>query len=730
MFYFLVRVLVNTLALWLTLAVLPGVGINPSIAREVAADPEIPQSLGFFIPFFASIALAMFFGFWNWLLWPVILFFTGQIVIWTFGLYLIVVNVALFYFTFAFGEEPLVVAEHPYWFWAAMGGMIFTLWLFLLEGITGINSPLKDSPNRSRRYWRTLARFSVGRRNYFTENRRVAQSIDTIVRYGRDIAFDAVPVVGSVRRTFQRVIYWRRKPLIDESAAETVRYMLQDLGPTYVKLGQIISSRAESLPVEWRTQLAMLQSEVEPFSAAEAEQIITAQLGKPPDELFATFDPTPLAAASTAQVHRATLRDGCQVVVKVQRPDIDITVRADLNVIRDLTRLTQQRFQWARRADIAGITSEYADNILMELDYTTEAFNGRLLAENMRMFPSVHVPVIYPTLSTSKVLVQEFVSGVKITNLAAIDTAGIDRSELARTFMRAMVKQVLYDGFFHGDPHPGNVLVNPETGQIIFLDMGMMGTLTSQQRLIFADMIWSLAGRDSREIAKVLLRLSVGATDVDEDAFVEDVERLLMRYTYFTDVNMSIASAMSAVFDALTRAGLRMNADLTLAVKAMIQAEETVRTLDPSLPLVETALDAAKQLFVETFDPNRVVDALRVQVVRTAKEAVRSIPSLQDAALSWLEQFRRGKFTLYFDTSDLGKQIGELDRVITTNLRGLTQALLLVGLLIGGGVASTADRNLLPNLPDLAYIVFMGAALLSSGMIVHSVIRWLDRGEW
>ncbi|MBK8050273.1 MAG: AarF/ABC1/UbiB kinase family protein [Anaerolineales bacterium] len=267
-------------------------------------------------------------------------------------------------------------------------------------------------------------------------------------------------------------------------------------------------------------------------------------------------------------------------------------MRADLNVMRDLTRVTERRFEWARHTDLSGIMDEYADNILLELDYTNEAYNGRVLAENMRIFPNVHVPDIYGKLSTRRVMTQEFVKGVKITNVEAIDAAGLDRTELATTFMRAIVKQVLYDGFFHGDPHPGNVLVNLETGNIIFLDMGMMGVLSTEKRLAMADLIWSLAEGDGQEIGRVVLRLTVSYKEVDERAFIDDVERLLKRYTAYADVGVSISGAMKAMFDALNRAGLRMDADLTLALKALIQAEEITCTLDPSLPLVNTALES------------------------------------------------------------------------------------------------------------------------------------------
>jgi ubiquinone biosynthesis protein len=339
------------------------------------------------------------------------------------------------------------------------------------------------------------------------------------------------------------------------------------------------------------------------------------------------------------------------------------------------------------------------------------------------------VPAIYAQVSTQRVLTQEFVRGVKITNTEAIDAAGLDRSELATTFMHAMVKQVLYDGFFHGDPHPGNVLVNTESGQIIFLDLGMMGTLTTEKRLAMADLIWSLAEGDSQEIAKTVLRLTTSYKPVDEKAFIADVERLLKRYTSFTDTPLSLSSAMKAMFDAMNRAGVRMDADLTLAMKAMIQAEETVRMLDPTLPLVNTALTAIKQLFLETFDADRVIDQLKRQAVRSAKDAIRNISSVEEFVLSFINQFRRGGFTLFVDTSDLSKQIDELDRTITLNIRRLTISLLLVGLLVGASIASNSPADLFPNMPEMAYFIFMGASIIAVVIVLRALWRWLTGKE-
>ena len=188
--------------------------------------------------------------------------------------------------------------------------------------------------------------------------------------------------------------------------------------------------------------------------------------------------------------------DGTDVAVKIQRPDIDVTVKADLNVIRDLSKSIQQQQEWARNLDVKGLVNEFAQNVMLELDYRNESANGQLLAYNMREIPGVHIPTIYPELSAEKVLTMEFVRGIKITKVEELDAAGVNRHEVARTFLRAMIKQILVDRFFHGDPHPGNVLVDLETSEIMFIDMGMMGELTREKRLALGELIWALKEKD------------------------------------------------------------------------------------------------------------------------------------------------------------------------------------------------------------------------------------------
>jgi ubiquinone biosynthesis protein len=483
------------------------------------------------------------------------------------------------------------------------------------------------------------------------------------------------------------------------------------------------------LPAIWRTELEQLHSAVMPFPYAEAERLIREQLGGPPAKLFTSFEQIPLAAASTAQVHCATLPDGTRVVVKVQRPDIDVTVRADLNVIRDLSQLLERRFTWARESDVRGIIREYADNIVRELDYQNEAVNGRYLAHNMAEFPEIHVPVIYSNLSTARILTQEFVEGVKITNVCALDEAGIDRDALARVMMRAVVKQVLFDGFFHGDPHPGNVLVDLKTAQIIFLDMGMMGSLTSQKRLALADLIWAIQEMDGREIARATLALTTRFKTVDEEKFIQDAELMLKRYTSISDSGISLSVAMKLLFDTLAQAGLRLDSELTMALKALVQAEQIVSTLAPDMSMIQVAFDETRRLMRQQFDGDFILDTLRRQALRGAKEAVRRLPDLPGAITRWLEGLQRGGFTLYIDTENVSKQIKEIDNTLTRNVRWLVLSLLLVGLLVGSAIASAIEAPAFQALQTIANYLFVGGAAVAGLIVVGLLWRWLNHGE-
>ena len=349
--------------------------------------------------------------------------------------------------------------------------------------------------------------------------------------------------------------------------------LLQELGPTYVKFGQMASGDIANLPQEWVTVLSGLQNEAQPFAYEDVRAIIVQELGAPPEELFATFNQEPLAAASIAQVHRATLSTGEEVAVKVQRPNISAKVHADLRVMRKLAVVLESRFTLARHLNLNNMVEKFAIGVRKELDFKNEAFHARRIATNMAAIPNVHVPHIYGERSATRVLTMEFIQGVKITDTAAMDQAGLDRTVVLQTVIRAMVKQVLIDGFFHGDPHPGNVSLDPQTGVITFLDFGLAGELSQAQRFDLIDLLGSFVNGDTQSIATIALRFTQRHGPIDERAFGAEIDRLYCQYWEYGDGMPAMSLMVEILRNVMSAYGLQLDSNLTLAIKAISSAK-------------------------------------------------------------------------------------------------------------------------------------------------------------
>jgi len=563
------------------------------------------------------------------------------------------------------------------------------------------------------------------------ESLRLQQIYNTISSYGLDMALDR-GALGVFRRRMQGFIYQTGEEVAPLSIPVKVRLMLQELGPTYVKMGQIISSRAEVLPAEWMHELNKLQSNVPPFASEEVREIITEELGDAPERLYQAFNPTPFAAASTAQVHRAELADGTKVVVKVQRPGIRKQMKADIGVMGSLSNVLERRSQYARDIALPGMIREFGDGIIRELDYGGELYNMKRLARNMEGVPGVSVPKAYPQLSNSKVLTMEFMAGVKINNVEAIDAAGLDRLEIGRNILRALIKQLLIDGFFHADPHPGNVLVNLETGTVGFLDMGMMGEIDLNQRLNLINLLMVSRQKDAAGLARAVRSLSVPfRKKVNDGAFYKDFERAIGRYMD-PDSPASFGPLMSIVFDLLATHGLRLDSDLTLAIKAMMQAEAIYTALYPEGGgLVEMGFDTVKELALQETTADNVKQILTRQASMLAQDLIKELPSLKEATLGWLGMYRRGRFELHVDTSDIAKEVSAIRRIAQQVILGIV----LVGMLVGSAIAasfSTVAGDVGSRLAQWALTVFFVAVVITAIFIAILVYRllWPKRDDY
>jgi ubiquinone biosynthesis protein len=659
---------------------------------------------------------------------PLLLLLTGRWLIRSFGLVLFVVDgvvilVAAWIFPGTIAFAP------PGWLWALIAVFFVIVLTGVAEVIFGVDRPQIDVSDRQRAIWRVLERLPTPRRSSIIENLRLMQVYDTISAFGFEIALESSPL-APVREWAQGFLRTADPRLRGLSVPAKVRVMLQQLGPTYVKIGQMAASRSEALPPGFAEELAKLQNTVPPFSWDEAEAAIQRELGAPSSELFASIEHEPLAAASLAQVHRATLPDGTLVAVKIERPDVATMVRADLGVLQELAKTAEKRFEIARRLDLPGVVQEFAEGVSLELDYRNEAYHMRRMAGNLASIRGVAIPEVDDRRSSSRVITMGYVQGCKISDVEALDAAGIDRAALAHTFLRAIIKQILIDGFFHADPHPGNILVDTRDGTIQFLDLGLVGQLTFEQRTDLLDLMASVQSKDSQAIASVAMRLCTSNGPVDNQAVYRAVDRIVYQYLIYGGGNgQDMGMVVSSILGSLYEQGLRMDQDFTLAIKSIIQADEITRSLSPDFSLLDEGVTDARELIMQAVTAEKIVGQVRTAAIQTGKEVLRRLPSLQEATLSWLDQYQKGKIVVEIDTADLSKEIGRFS-VVGAQLAGaaiIAGAVIASGIVVAALVFAGPNSGLFYLLPAALVVGFL--LLLVIGIVVAFRLLRTDRSK-
>lgn len=655
----ILHVAVLTAAIILVVVLMPGVRIaNPSLLL--------------FILF--GIALAAL----NAILRPLLVMLTGRLLISTLGLFLLIVNFIVFWVLLVVFRDWITV-DSPTFVRVLIASALVTLISSVLEAVLGLNRPDITIAGEGKGIWRLVDRLPIGQRSALLENIRLQQVYDVLAAYGVDILVGRTALVD-VRRWVGRNILRESADIDTLSTPAKVRVMLQQLGPTWVKVGQIASSQAGTLPKDWAEELAKLQNTVAPFPFEEAKLIIEQEFKQPLSELFASFDEAPLAAASTAQVHKATLHDGRQVVVKVQRPNIRKQTAADLGVIEQVAVTLNKRIKAARALDLPGTVREFGAGVMNELDYTIEAYNAQRLADVVRDIPKIHIVGVHPDYSTSRVLTMDFVEGVKVTKVEALDAAGVDRDAVAEAYIKALAKQIIVAGFFHGDPHPGNLYVDPATGDLTMLDCGLVGELTPAQRLSLLDLMYSLQKKDVDALASVVLTFCVPTKRADYVAYNKGVRRLIYQHVVYAPVP-NLGAFMGALLGNLFEYGLRMDSNLSLAIKAILQAIEAASVLDPKIDLLGVIVTTAQDLIQSQITAENVRAAVEKEAIGLGKELIRRVPDLRAGALKWVDNLAGGGVQLKLDTSDLSKQVQEVDSVMRR---------LVVGLVFGGLIIGTA----------------------------------------
>lgn len=501
------------------------------------------------------------------------------------------------------------------------------------------------------------------------------------------------------------------------SAPERVRLMLEELGPFYIKLGQVASSQVHAMPPEWQEQLALLQDKAPSFAPEEVRAIVIHELGQEPEQVFQHFNYEPIAAASIGQVHHAIYANREEVIVKVQRPEITEQLEADLMIMHELATWLEQSTSWAANYNLVGIVEEFRQSIHDELDYGWEARNADKLREHMQGLDGVYIPRVYWDVTTSKVLTMEYVHGAKINDIDELRQNGVNLMTTARAFTDSMVRQILVHGFFHADPHPGNILVNRETGRIIFLDLGMMGTLEDDEREALANLLLASQQADSERLTRVVLEIGMVEGEVDEHALHRDLERLLNHYFKQMLSELSMADMLTDMLSTFFEHGIRLPSSLTLAIKAIIQMQEIATTLHPDIQLVDIVQAVHDEQAAESYNL-----ASMMELVQGLYQRINALMSLEERFSEFIDGARDlvkgGKFTIEIDTPGLPQQVQILNAIANRLTTGLTLAGITIGSAIAMRAASNNEESFVFRLGALGYFLSL---LLSVTVVLRGL---------
>lgn len=399
--------------------------------------------------------------------------------------------------------------------------------------------------------------------------------------------------------------------------AEAFANCLKELGPTYIKFGQVLSTRPDIVPPEYIASLESLQDSIEPFSFAEVERIVQEELGVRLSKAFETFESKPLAAASLGQVHRAVLRGGTEVVVKVQRPNVREQVREELDAFTDIAKLLEEHTDFGRKMNLVGAVDQARITLTNELNYLQEARNTEVLRENLAEFSRIYIPRVVHDMTTARVLTTELVHGRKVSKLTPLQMIDGDYAELAGVITRAYLKQVCVDGVWHSDPHPGNVFIRePEHGdpQLVLLDFGMVSRVSSEWQDEIAKLLLALAANRGAEVADACVRMSIAQEGFDATKFVRDISTIVANFHDADVKQLNVGTLMFNVIAIANNNELKAPAELAMIAKTLLNLDGVTKKLDPDFDPPSVIRDYAERLIAQKlqqkFNPRNFYPAL------------------------------------------------------------------------------------------------------------------------
>ncbi|UNC92392.1 ABC1 kinase family protein [Candidatus Contubernalis alkaliaceticus] len=497
------------------------------------------------------------------------------------------------------------------------------------------------------------------------------------------------------------------------STAERIRLVLEELGTTFIKLGQILSTRPDLIPKEITDELSKLQDQVPPFPFSEVRKQIETELGDTLENLFKEIDPIPLAAASIGQVHRATLLDGKKMVVKVQRPDIEENIKIDLEILFDIARLVEKHTEWSQFFNFKEAVLEYEDILLNELDYLVEGQNIDVFQKNFKDQEEVCIPEVHWDYTTRRVLTMEYIEGIKLDNVQKLSEKGVDTKKIAQVLSKSVFKQMLYHGFFHGDPHPGNILVI-DNNTIALLDFGIVGMIDEEMKEQFSNLLIAQVNKNTEAVMRSFLTLGITPPDINRRELKQDIER--MRYKYYDRPldKIKVGDTMKEFMELAYKYKILLPAEFTLMGKTFVILEGQITRLSPETSLMEIAEPFGRELIKERFS----FGYLRKTLSKNVHEYGQILGALPKQIVDLVEIMERGQFkaTLKHDYDE--KILIKISHMVNRLAFSIVLASLIIGL---SYLIQITEQSIIWKLP-VAEIGFLIAGAMGFGLLI-SIIR-------
>ncbi len=527
--------------------------------------------------------------------------------------------------------------------------------------------------------------------------KRYRQILAILFKYGFGEIFATLNLDQYIEASLKMLFKKEQGNIQKLSRAEKVRKILEELGPTFIKFGQILSSRPDLIPMDYIHELEKLQDNVPPFPFTDVVRIIEKELGKPPEELFKSFSKEVLAAASIGQVHEAVLKDGSAVVLKIQRPDIKKIIESDIEIMFHLATLLEENLEEFDIQKPTRIIEVFSKTIEKEINYNTEAGHIQRFKEQFAGEKTIYIPEVYREFSTKRILTMELVKGIKASDIDSLKKEGNNLQQLVKRGANLYLQQVFVHGFFHADPHAGNIFILPDS-VICFLDFGMMGRLTARQRSDFAELIIQIVRRNPRKIVDATLKITYYDQEPDRDALEDDLAQFVDEYLYLTLKQLEVGKLLQSLLEIIINHKLYLRPNFFLLIKSASTIEGWAMQLDPDFEMLEHARPFFEKYQLHQLNPKRIAADL-YDSGEDFFYLLRDIPGdLRDT----LKLAKQGRIKIEFEHHGLGSMITTLDRVSNR----ISFAIVLAAQIVGSALVVLADIP--PKWNDISVIGLAG----------------------